>query len=51
MTFTLAARLSHRPMLALEIDLETGSAGLLDEVRGDFGVAGAVLADGRLGSK
>lgn len=49
--FTEATRSLHRPKLALEINFETGSAGLLDEVRGDLDVVGAALSDDRLAGK
>lgn len=46
--FTEATRSLHRPKLELEINFETGSADLRDDVRGDLDVVGQALSDDRL---
>lgn len=49
--FTEATRSVHRPKLELEINFETNSADLLDDVRNDLDVVGEALADERLADK
>lgn len=49
--FTEATRSLHRPKLALDINFESGSSDLRDDVRGDLDVVGAALSDERLRDK
>ncbi|MBW2389276.1 MAG: OmpA family protein [Deltaproteobacteria bacterium] len=49
--FTEATRSLHRPKLNLDINFESGSADLMDEVRGDLDVVGQALSDERLAGK
>jgi outer membrane protein OmpA-like peptidoglycan-associated protein len=49
--FTEATRSLHRPKLNLDINFESGSADLQDEVRGDLDVVGQALSDERLDDK
>ena len=49
--FSEATRSLHRPKLALDINFESGSSDLRDDVRGDLDVVGAALSDERLRDK
>jgi outer membrane protein OmpA-like peptidoglycan-associated protein len=49
--FTEATRSLHRPKLNLDINFESGSADLMDGVRGDLDIVGQALSDDRLGDK
>lgn len=49
--FTEATRSLHRPKLNLDINFNSGSAELMDDVRGDLDVVGQALSDERLSDK